>query len=136
MRGVDDHDDQPDRHDPSIILVHGDANIVPLNAGRKRPDYTHRPKGAGLWALLVPFLLAEVVALRFDVEWTLSRTVWWVLGPAYEPRWWLLGFPLWALLLWTGPHFLWPHLFGPLALTLAVGVALAVAGVGTFLTLH
>ena len=102
----------------------------------KRPDYTHRPKGALLWVLLLPLIAAEIVALKLDVEWTLSRTVWWILGPAYEPRWWLIGLPLWALLAWTGPHFLWPHLFGGWALTATVGVALAAAGVGTVLTLH
>lgn len=136
MRGVDDHDDQPDPKDPTILFVEGDAKIVPLHRGRKRPDYTHPPAGRWLWALLVPFLLAEVAALKLNVEWTLSRTVWWVLGPAYEPRWWLLGLPLFALLAWTGPHFLWPHVFGPVQLAVAVGVALTVAGVGTVLTLH
>ena len=89
----------------------------------------HRPKGALLWALLLPPIAAEIVALRLDVEWTLSRTVWWVLGPEGEPRWWLLGFPLWGLLLWTGPHLLWPWwcdgrvLLGVTVVMLAVGVA-------------
>lgn len=121
-------EESPDQSDPTIVFVEGDATVVPLR--RKRPDYTHRPKGAGLWALLVPFLLAEVVSLRLDVEWTLSRTVWWVLGPEGEPRWWLIGLPLWGLLLWTGPHFLWPHLWGGRELTGIVLVMLAAALVG------
>lgn len=104
-----------------------DATVPP----HKRPDYTHPPAGRWLWALLAPLALAEIAALKLNVEWTLSRTVWWILGPAYEPRWWLIGMPLWALLAWTGPHFLWPHLFGgrELVAALVVGLAFALAGV-------
>lgn len=129
---------------PVLVVAAGNVTVLPSQPASpdatvpphgKRPDYTHRPKGAVMWVLLIPFLAAEVVALKLDVEWTLSRTIWWLLGPAHEPRWWLVGFPLWALLAWTGPHFLWPHVFGGWTLTVMVGVALVAAGIGTVLTL-
>lgn len=135
MRGVDDHDDQPDRHDPSIILVHGDANIVPLNAGRKRPDYTHRPKGAFVWLPVLAVLFAyEMFGAVTNIEHTLSRTVWWVLGPQYETRWWFTMPPLAALLLWCIPHFATEGRVGPVVLVVMLGVSLLAGAVGAYVT--
>ena len=101
--------------------------------GRKRPDYTHRPRGFYAWLVPVVALVAyEVYGVARDVEHTLSRTVWYLLGPEWEPRWLLVGWPLAALCLWLGPHFLFPHWVGgrelaalvALAFTFAVGVLL------------
>lgn len=111
-----------------------DRRVTPLFDG-KRPDYTHRPRGAYAWlAILLPVLAYELWGVARDVEHTLSRTVWWLLGPAYEPRWWLAGLPLAALLAWTGPHFLWPGTFGGRELLVILAVALVSALVGVALT--
>ena len=105
---------------------------------QKRADYTHRPPGALLWLLmLITPAVVEVVALLIGrTDYTLSRSLWWALGPPYEPRWWLLGMPLGALLLWVWPHFMWPHrwdgvtLLAMVIVFFIVGALAATLGVG------
>lgn len=87
------------------------------------------------WLSLI-FLLAvaETGALRRAlVGDTLSETVWWVYGPAFGLRWWLLGCMVGALLLWAGVHFMWPPVAWR-ALLAVEAVALVVAVSGWLLT--
>lgn len=85
-------------------------------------------------ALLFLLAVAETGALRRAlVGDTLSETVWWVYGPAFGLRWWLLGCCVGALLLWAGVHFMWPPVAWR-ALLAVEAVALVVAVSGWLLT--
>lgn len=107
-------------------------SVQPLQP--KRPPST-RPGGAVVWlSVLVPLVVLEVWAVFRDVSWTLSETIAWVLGPAFEPRWWFLGMPLAALLLWAAPHLLFIDRIHGGHLLAAWGVSLVVALVGWLLT--
>ena len=89
----------------------------------------------GFWlALLFLLAVAETGALRRAlVGDTLSETVWWVYGPAFGLRWWLLGCMVGALLVWAGVHFMWPPVAAR-ALIAAEVVAVVVAVSGWLLT--
>lgn len=103
---------------------------------RKRPDYTHVPDGALVWLLLLitPAVLEVIAAFSGRIEYTFSRTVWWALGPPYEPRWWLLGMPFAAFCMWLAPHFLWPHYVTGIVLGAMVAIALVIGIIGVLAT--
>lgn len=123
-------DNEPPEQPVVVPIVADKVVILP----QKQPDYTHRPKGAPVWALLLPLIVVELWAVATNVEYTLSRTVWWLLGPELRPRWWLVGMPLSALLLWSVPHFLTAGRVGPVHLLWTLGLSLVIACIGVLAT--
>ena len=104
---------------------------TPSAPDRRRPH----PAWQGFWGVLIALLVvAETGALRRAlVGDTLSETIWWVYGPTFGLRWWVLGCTVGALLLWAGVHFMWPPVAWRALVTIEVA-ALIVALAGWLLT--
>lgn len=108
-----------------------DDNVTPIRR-RKAQDYTAKPAGANVLLLLVGALVGLVAAIesygiRHNIQWTVSRTYWWLAGPEWSPRWAVVNLLNLGFFAWWIVHAAFPHWVGGRELFVTLAVVAVVA---------